>query len=128
MIEAASGTVYHNENINIDDCGNLSKHFTELLPKFAITYHLPTAGESSIYASVSKGYKAGGFNTQMFSDVLQQRLMGIMGIGAAYDINDIVGYRPEKAWNYEIGGHFESANRRIKAPWHCSTSTAVTVR
>ena len=114
VIEAASGTVYHNENINIDDGGNLSKHFTELLPKFAITYHLPTAGESSIYASVSKGYKAGGFNTQMFSDVLQQRLMGIMGIGAAYDINDIVGYRPEKAWNYEIGGHFESANRRIK--------------
>ena len=113
VMEAATGTVYHNENIDIDDGGSLSKHFTELLPKFSITYHLPTNGESSLYASVSKGYKAGGFNTQMFSDVLQQRLMGILGIGAAYDINDIVGYKPEKAWNYEIGGHFESANRHI---------------
>ena len=114
VIDAATGAVYHSSNIDIDDGGSLSKHFTELLPKFSITYYLPTTGESSIYASVSKGYKAGGFNTQMFSDVLQQRLMGIMGIGAAYDINDIVGYKPEKAWNYEIGGHFESANRRVR--------------
>ena len=114
VMNAATGEVFHSNNIDIDDGGSLSKHFTELLPKFSITYHLPTAGESSIYASVSKGYKAGGFNTQMFSDVLQQRLMGIMGIGAAYDINDIVGYKPEKAWNYEIGGHFESANRRVR--------------
>jgi outer membrane receptor protein involved in Fe transport len=114
VMEAATGEVYLSENIDINDGGNLNKHFAELLPKFSITYHLPTAGESSLYVSVSKGYKAGGFNTQMFSDVLQQRLMGIMGIGAAYDINDIVGYKPEKAWNYEIGGHFESVNRRIK--------------
>ena len=114
VMDAATGEVFHSNNIDIDDGGSLSKHFTELLPKFSITYHLPTAGESSIYASVSKGYKAGGFNTQMFSDVLQQRLMGIMGIGAAYDINDIVGYKPEKAWNYEIGGHFESANRSVR--------------
>lgn len=114
VMDAATGEVFHSNNIDIDDGGSLSKHFTELLPKFSITYHLPTTGESSIYASASKGYKAGGFNTQMFSDVLQQRLMGIMGIGAAYDINDIVGYKPEKAWNYEIGGHFESTNRRIR--------------
>ena len=114
VMDAATGEVFHSNNIDIDDGGSLSKHFTELLPKFSITYHLPTAGESSIYASVSKGYKAGGFNTQMFSDVLQQRLMGIMGIGAAYNINDIVGYKPEKAWNYEAGVHFESANRRVR--------------
>ncbi len=114
VINAATSEVFHSNDIDIDDGGRLSKHFTELLPKFSITYHLPTASESSIYASVSKGYKAGGFNTQMFSDVLQQRLMGILGIGAAYDINDIVGYKPEKAWNYEIGGHFESTNRRIR--------------
>ena len=114
VMDTAAGSVYLSDNIDIDDGGSLSKHFTQLLPKFAVTYHLPTNGKSSIYASVSKGYKAGGFNTQMFSDVLQQRLMGILGIGAAYDVNDIVGYKPDKAWNYELGGHFESANRRIK--------------
>ena len=30
---------------------------------------------NTLYATVSKGYKAGGFNTQMFSDVLQQQVM-----------------------------------------------------
>ena len=114
FINAVNGSVYLSENIDIDDGGDLNKHFVELLPKFSITYHLPTAGKNSIYASVSKGYKAGGFNTQMFSDVLQQRLMGILGIGATYDINDIVGYKPEKAWNYEIGGHWENANGRLQ--------------
>ena len=114
VMDAATGAVYHSESIDIDDGGNLSKHFTVLLPKFSVTYHLTGTGETSLYACVSKGYKAGGFNTQMFSDVLQQRLMGIMGIGAAYDVNDIVGYKPEKAWNYEAGVHFESTNRRIK--------------
>ncbi len=113
VMDAAAGTVYLSEDIDIDDGGSLSKHFMELLPKFTVTYHLPASGKASIYASITKGYKAGGFNTQMFSDVLQQRLMGIMGIGASYDINDIVGYKPEKAWNYELGCHYESANRRI---------------
>ena len=115
IIETATGQVYHSSNIDINDGGSLSKHFVELLPKLAVTYHLPTDCRASVYASVSKGYKAGGFNTQMFSDVLQQRLMGIMGIGAAYDVNDIVGYKPEKAWNYEVGAHFESVNHRISA-------------
>lgn len=115
IIETATGQIYHSSNIDINDGGSLSKHFVELLPKLAVTYHLPTDCRASIYASVSKGYKAGGFNTQMFSDVLQQRLMGIMGIGAAYDVNDIVGYKPEKAWNYEVGAHFESVNHRISA-------------
>ena len=114
IMEAATGNVYNASDINIDDGGKLSKHFVELLPKFSITYHLPAAWQGSLYASVSKGYKAGGFNTQMFSDVLQQRLMGILGIGAAYDINQIVSYKPEKAWNYEVGGHFETANRRVR--------------
>lgn len=114
VMDAAAGTVFLSDNIDIDDGGSLSKHFTELLPKFSVTYHLPTTSKASLYASVSKGYKAGGFNTQMFSDVLQQRLMGILGIGASYNINDIVGYKPEKAWNYEVGAHFESANKHLK--------------
>lgn len=74
------------------------------MPKLNVLWHLP-AERGNIYASVTKGYKSGGFNTQMFSEVLQQRLMHVMGIGAQYDVDKIVGYRPEYSWNYEIGSH-----------------------
>ncbi|MDE7442962.1 MAG: TonB-dependent receptor, partial [Muribaculaceae bacterium] len=50
-------------------------------------------------------YKSGDYNTQMFSDVLQQKLMTIMGLGMRYDIDEIISYRPEKSWNYEVGAH-----------------------
>ncbi|MEG2820076.1 MAG: TonB-dependent receptor, partial [Muribaculaceae bacterium] len=110
----ATVTLHRQENVNIDERGNLSKSFFEILPKFSALYHLPMESPSNIYASISKGYKAGGFNTQMFSDVLQQKLMGIMGVGAQYDINDIVGYKPEKSWTYELGAHIECVNRKIQ--------------
>ena len=90
--------------IDIDDRGDLERHYLTVLPKIAAVYNLED-GLGNLYAKISKGYKAGGFNTQMFSDVLQQRLMTIMGLGSLYDVNDIVGYKPEKSWNYEIGAH-----------------------
>lgn len=93
-------------SIDIDDKGKLKRHFVNLLPKVALVYKFSN-GFGNIYAKVSKGYKSGGFNTQMFSDVLQQRLMGIMGIGAQYDVDKIVGYKPEKSWNYELGSHLD---------------------
>lgn len=111
----ATGDIYAHENIDINDRGSLSKHFLELLPKFSTTYHIGGSDANTIYLSVAKGSKAGGFNTQMFSDVLQQKLMGIMGLGASYDIDEVVSYKPETAWNYEIGGHFEWWNRRVRA-------------
>lgn len=90
--------------IYIDDTGNLKKDFLTLLPKIAVMYFFDEE-KINIYAKVTKGYKSGGFNTQMFSDVLQQRLMNIMGIGSNYNVDDIVAYKPEKSWNYEIGSH-----------------------
>ncbi len=49
----------------------------------------------------------------MFSDVLQQRLMGVMGIGSRYDVDDIVGYRPEYSWNFEVGSHLSFPSARL---------------
>ena len=69
----------------------------------------------NVYGVWSKGYKAGGFNTQMFSEVLQGRLMSIMGIGGNHDIDEIVGYKPEYSWNYEIGSHLSAFDGKLTA-------------
>ncbi|MCH5237201.1 MAG: TonB-dependent receptor [Muribaculaceae bacterium] len=95
---------YRHIPIDIDDYGDVSHDYLMILPKLSAVYLL-SEDLGNIYAKISRGYKAGGFNTNMFSDVLQQRLMGIMGIGAQYNPEDIVSYKPEKSWNYEIGSH-----------------------
>ena len=110
----ATGEVFSHENIDINERGRISKEFLQLLPKVSLTYLVGGNKTSSLYLSVAKGSKSGGFNTQMFSDVLQQKLMGFMGIGASYNIDEVVGYKPETAWNYELGGHFECWNHRVK--------------
>lgn len=111
----ADGSMTHvrDVRIDIDDNGHLRRSYFNWLPKISILYRLPMAGENNVYANVSKGYKSGGFNTQMFSDVLQQRLMGVMGIGSKYDIDDVVGYKPEYSWNYEIGSHLTFPAARL---------------
>lgn len=96
---------WRNVDVDLDEKGTLHRSFLELLPRISISRTFEQLPMSSVYFSLAKGYKAGGFNTQMFSDVLQQRLMGIMGVGASYDINQMVGYKPEKSWNYEAGAH-----------------------
>ena len=99
--------------VDIEMAGKLKSDFIQLLPTFSVTYNLP--GGNTVYASVSKGYKAGGFNTQMFSDVLQQELMEkLMGSGK-YDIDDIVSYKPEKSWNYEIGSKISILDGKLTA-------------
>lgn len=91
---------FRHSNLDINDRGKIRNDYLELLPKIAAGYETE---RFKAYASVSKAYKAGGYNTQMFSDVLQQRLMQYMGLSMAYDFDEIVGYKPEKSWNYEAG-------------------------
>lgn len=95
-------------DIDIDDRGHLDKSFLQLIPKLAVLFDLADNSPSNVYANITKGYKAGGFNTQMFSDILQQRIMGIMGLGANYDVEEVVGYKPESSWNFEVGAHLEA--------------------
>lgn len=96
---------YRHVGVDIDDSGDLSRDYFNWLPKISALYTLPMDGQNNVYATIAKGYKSGGFNTQMFSDVLQQRLMSYMGIGERYDVDDIVGYKPESSWNCEVGAH-----------------------
>ena len=95
---------------------NRSKTYTQLLPKIGLTYFL---GENlgNVYALVSKGYRAGGYNIQMFSDVLRTELNAhqqdamrgdydVEHTAADYDaIEETISYKPEESWNYEVGTH-----------------------
>lgn len=93
--------IYSHTPVNIDDSDGLHHTFVEVLPKATVAYDY---GSGSMYFNFSKGYKAGGYNTQMFSDVLQQRVMNVMGMSALYSLDEIVGYAPERSFNYELGG------------------------
>lgn len=110
VLDDGSREFYSNTPINIHDKGRLSQTFNQLLPKLTVSRRLPFG---AAYASFSKGYKSGGFNTQMFSDVLQQRVMQTMGVAMLYKVEDIVTYRPEISWNYEIGIKGSTADQRL---------------
>lgn len=60
---------------NIDETGRMKQSFKQFLPKLSVTYNLKN---SAIFLSVAKGYKSGGFNTQMFSDFLKQEMIDVM--------------------------------------------------
>ncbi len=95
--------------------------YLELLPKFAVNF---ATGVGDLYATVTRGYKAGGFNTQIFSDILQNKLktalmadaMGQPSMPAEpspYDEASVTTYDPEYSWNYEVGGHLRFAKGRL---------------
>ena len=48
--------------------GKLSEDYVQLLPKFALQYEWRKG--NNVYATVSKGYRSGGYNVQMFSDII----------------------------------------------------------
>ncbi|WP_418992726.1 TonB-dependent receptor [Alistipes sp.] len=99
--------------IRIDNSRTLHRSFTELLPKFTLLYAFDEV--RNLYLSVSKGYKAGGFNTQMFSDVLQQQIMkDFFHVGTKYDVSEVVSYDPEYSWNYELGSHFSCMDGAVR--------------
>ncbi|MGN1245813.1 MAG: TonB-dependent receptor [Muribaculaceae bacterium] len=113
VIKNATNQLIVHKPVVIDDPGSMSESFLELLPKFSVTYDIPCATKARIYLSAAKGYKAGGFNTQMFSDVLQQRVMGTMGFGSSYKVDEIITYKPEHSWTYEVGSHSEWFDNRL---------------
>ena len=92
-----------------------SAAFDQFLPKLGLTYRIGNAG-SNVYALVSKGYRAGGFNIQMFNDILQAELQGqaqtargdveIQHDEVSYEnIRNTIQYKPEETWNFEVGTH-----------------------
>ncbi|MCD8318685.1 MAG: TonB-dependent receptor [Paraprevotella sp.] len=56
--------------------GSLSHDYVQCLPKVALQYHFN--GKNNVYVSWSKGYRSGGYNIQMFSDLTQGDLKSRM--------------------------------------------------
>lgn len=112
VLPDGSREVFKVTPVAIREDGHIRMNFNELLPRICATYNF--TDHTLIYASVAKGYKPGGVNTQMFSDVLQQRVMKEMGLSMTYRVKDIVTYEPETSWNYEFGYRESVLDNRLK--------------
>ena len=104
--------------------GKISDDYVQLLPKFALQYEWGKG--NNVYATVSKGYRSGGYNVQMFSDLISGDLKNSMidaikesdefsKFAAIIDqyakkdevpeVKEATRYKPEYSWNYEVGSH-----------------------
>lgn len=95
--------------------GKLDDDHVQLLPKFALKYDFNK--QNNIYATVSRGFRSGGYNIQMFSELLQSALKQRPGAGSAVsddEIKNLVTYKPEYSWNYEIGSHLSLFDGKLK--------------
>lgn len=113
--------------------GKLKNDYLQLLPKFALQYEWQKG--NSVYATVSRGYRSGGYNVQMFSDLVQSELknsmktammesdvfkkyagmIGQMMPEEKIDVKASTTYKPEYSWNYEAGAHLTLWEGRLWA-------------
>ncbi len=107
---------------------NHSTTFNQLLPKVGVAWAVDDKG-SNIYATVSKGFMAGGYNIQLFSNILQADLndpaaqqkaqrgdVDIAHTEQDYaDIEEAISYKPEESWNYEVGAHLNLFAGKVHA-------------
>jgi len=102
------------------------RSFNQLLPKVGVTYRVDDSG-SNIYATVSKGYRAGGYNIQMFSEIYQSEFMkkgkslnqGDVTLSYTDEdyeaVDETISYKPEESWNYEAGAHLNLLDGKLHA-------------
>lgn len=102
--------------------GDESDDYLQLLPKFALQYEWKRG--NSVYATAAKGYRSGGYNIQLFSDLAQGALRNSMLDALAThpsfsrmssyilslkeadpDVRQATRYKPEYTWSYELGSH-----------------------
>lgn len=112
--------------------GRESTDYLQLLPKFALQYEW-RAG-NNVYLTATRGYRSGGYNIQMFSDLVSSQLRnGMMDAIAADekfssyaamiermkqevpDVKEATLYKPEYTWNYEAGTHLTLWDGRLTA-------------
>lgn len=91
--------------------GTSDNAWFEVMPKISALYDF---GNIKAFASVSKGYKSGGFNVQLFSDILQNKMMqgimndmGVYPDEASFTSAGKTSYKPESCWDAEAGFRFD---------------------
>jgi outer membrane receptor protein involved in Fe transport len=106
------GNVMQSEQAGTTLTGKGSKNHLTYLPKFAVKYEFNE--KNYIYATAARGYKTGGYNIQMFSDIVQDVVSekhkrpraewSNPFPGESQDsILPLISYDPEFSWNYELG-------------------------
>ena len=102
--------------------GETEQDFLQVLPKVSLRYQC--SPRTFTYLSVAKGYKTGGYNVQMFGDLVQDyakyELMSKFVPAAAEknkpsDVESVASYKPEHSWNYEMGIRSELVKDRLNA-------------
>lgn len=91
----------------VEYTGDDENSYLNVLPKVSARYSVTP--DNVIYMTVSKGYRSGGFNVQMFSDVVSASFKGSSEAEKITDeeIASAVSYSPEICWNYEVGTHLK---------------------
>ncbi len=102
--------------------GKTSQDFLQVLPKVSLRYQCSPA--TFTYLSVAKGYKTGGYNVQMFGDLVQDYakydMMNKFVPSEAEknipsEVEQVASYKPEHSWNYELGIRSELIKNRLRA-------------
>lgn len=126
-----------------DGEGKMSNHYLQVVPKVSVKYDF---GQGNVYATVSRGYRSGGYNAQSISEYLRavmqttmmtnvrdvtvpvlesqpmipaetketvKQILDRMATNTSDYLIEQCYYKPEYAWNYELGTHLNLIDRRL---------------
>lgn len=122
-------------DVNYNGNGELNNDYIQFLPKFSAKYDFKYG---NAYATISRGYRSGGYNPQNISEVMRTEMIGSIITNVRDEISPILppvvkdkvigildnliehpdvegtcSYKPEYAWNYEIGTHLNLLDRTL---------------
>ena len=123
LIMGRSMPQYQNLTVQPQYKGKLKDNNLEVLPKATVTWKIGKNRTDGgiLYLSAAKGHRSGGYNIQMFSDMLQSGMRTKMmndlrpthAETAEDDIKGTVSYKPEFSWTYEAGTKLSLPDRRL---------------
>ena len=99
------------EDVHTEIRGSQHANFIQVLPRLAVSYD---SWWGTVYGYAAKGYKAGGYNPQIFSTITQNQMMTDLAadMGMYLEMADprfcdvaITSYKPERDWTFEVGTH-----------------------